>query len=61
MIIIKKCLLLLYLYIEYIIILDIYYCDCVCMYETIYFFIKKNMMCQVTKGMFNYRIKFKSN
>ena len=52
MIIIKKYLLLLYLYIEYIIVLDIYYCDgvYVYMYETIYFFIKKNMMLSSNKG-----------
>ena len=40
MIIIKKYLLLLCLYIEYVIVLDIYY-DCVCIYEIIYYFYKR--------------------
>jgi hypothetical protein len=52
--------LLLRLYIEYILVLDIYY-DCVYIYGTIYFSIKENMMCQDSNEMFNYRIKFKFN
>ena len=30
-------------------------------YEIIYFYIKENMMCQNSNGMFNNRIKFKFN
>ena len=44
---------------EYILVLDINY-DYV-IYGIIYFYIKKNMMCQNSNGRFNNRIKFKFN
>ena len=70
-VIIKRHLLLLCLYIKYIIILGIYY-DCVYIYGTIcllptivqtqyIIYVKKNIMCQSSNEMFNYRIKFKFN
>ena len=69
MIFIKRHLLLLCLYIEYILVLDIYY-DYVYIYiyierererEQYILSIKENMMCQDSNGMFNYKIKFKFN
>ena len=56
---IKKNLLLLYLYIKYIIVLDIYY-NCVYIWNYILFLLKKYNVSN-SNEMFNYKIKFKFN
>ena len=60
MVIIKRHLLLLCLYIEYIIILECIMIVFVYMEQYI-IFIKENMMCNDINGRFNYSIKFKFN
>ena len=60
MMIIKRNLLWLCLYIKYILVLCIYY-DCVNIYGTYIISIKENIMCQDSNEIFNYWIKFKFN
>ena len=60
MIFIKRHLLLLCLYIEYIMVLYIYLIVLIYIEQYI-LSIKKNMRCQDSNEMFNYRIKFKFN